>query len=250
MIAIVSDIHANAAAFEAVLEDILRQGADEIICLGDIIGYGPDPCQCIDMATEFDVGLRGNHEEALMTEVQGAAFNAKARLAVAWTRSQLDPLGDDREANLKRWDFLDTLELTHKRGNVAFCHGSPRDPILEYVYPRDIYRPERLNDILDHVDWICFVGHTHMPGIWTQDMIFLTPREVNHRYHLVNKKTIINVGSVGQPRDGDPRACYVLFDGTRIVYRRVPYRVEVTAAKIRKIAELDNFLAERLLQGR
>lgn len=251
MKAIISDIHANLEAFRAVLDDIETQGADEIYCLGDFVGYGPNPRECIDLAFEFNVALIGNHEKALMTEFESAAFNVKAKSSIDWTRDQLSPLDDDqREANLLRWDFLDSLQTSYRNGNILYVHGSPRDPITEYIYPRDIYRPKKLQSILDEIDWLCFCGHTHVPGVWTQDMIYLSPQEVNHRYHLVNKKTIINVGSVGQPRDGDPRGCYVLFDGSRVVFRKVGYRAEATARKIREIGELDDFLAGRLLEGR
>ncbi len=250
MIALISDIHANLEAFQVVLDDIERQGASDIVCLGDFVGYGPNPKECIDLAYEFDFALRGNHEHALLTEFEAANFNKRARRSLDWTREELSPLNEDREANLKRWDFLDTLETTHTDGDVLYVHGTPRDPITEYLYPRDIYRPEKLNEIFDMVEWLCFCGHTHVPGIWTQDMIFLTPQEVNYRYHLVKKKTVVNVGSVGQPRDGDARACYVLFDGSRIIYRKLEYPVETTVRKSRAIPELDPYLAERLLQGK
>lgn len=250
MKAIISDIHSNLEAFQAVLADMERQGATEVICLGDFVGYGPNPKECMDLAVGFNVALCGNHEHALLTEFESSNFNAKARGSIDWTREQLNPLSEDREANLKRWDFLDTLETTHKDGRVLYVHGTPRDPIAEYLYPRDIYRPDKLNAILDMVDWLCFCGHTHVPGIWTEDMIYLTPQEVNFRYHLVNKKTVVNVGSVGQPRDGQRESTYVLFDGSRIVFRKVEYRVETTARKIRAIPELDPYLAERLLEGR
>jgi len=248
--AIISDIHANLEAFQAVLADMERQGATALICLGDFVGYGPDPKACIDLAVGFEVALRGNHEHALLTEFESSDFNVKARNSIDWTRQQLNPLNEDREANLRRWDFLGSLETSHKADNILYVHGTPRDPIAEYLYPRDIYRPEKLRSIFDMVDWLCFCGHTHVPGVWTQDMIYLTPQEVNYRYHLVNKKTVVNVGSVGQPRDGDRRATYVLFDGSRVVFRKVDYRVETTARKIRSIAELDPYLAERLLEGR
>lgn len=250
MKAIISDIHGNLEAFQAVLRDTEYQAAAGIICLGDFVGYGPNPKECIDLADGFDVALRGNHEHALLTEQDGANFNVKARGSISWTRDQLNPLGEDRDANLRRWDFLDGLEMTHTDGNVLYVHGTPRDPITEYLYPGDIYHPEKLREIFDMIDWLCFCGHTHAAGIWTEDMIYLTPQEVNYRYHLVSKKTIVNVGSVGQPRDGDRRAKYVLFDGNCVIFRAVEYRVETTARKIRAIPELDPYLAERLLEGR
>ncbi len=250
MKAIISDIHANLEAFQAVLADMESQGADEVVCLGDFVGYGPNPKECIDLAVGFSFALRGNHEHALLTEFEGANFNARARGSIDWTREQLSPLNDEREQNLARWDFLDSLEMTHQEDDVLYVHGTPRDPVAEYLYPRDIYRPDKLRSILEMIDWLCFCGHTHVPGIWTQDMIYLTPQEVNYRYHLVSKKTIVNVGSVGQPRDGDKRASYVLFDGSRVVFRKVDYRVETTARKVRAIPQLDPYLAERLLEGR
>ncbi|MHC4591794.1 MAG: metallophosphoesterase family protein [Planctomycetota bacterium] len=218
MKAIISDIHGNLEAFQAVLDDMERQGATELICLGDFVGYGPNPKECIDLAVGFSIALCGNHEHALLTEFESANFNVKARSSIDWTRDQLNPLSGDREANLRRWDFLDSLETTHKEDEVLYVHGTPRDPVTEYLYPRDIYRPQKLKAIFSMTDWLCFCGHTHVPGIWTQDMIYLTPEEVNFRYHLVNKKTLVNVGSVGQPRDGDVRATYVLFHGGRVDY--------------------------------
>ncbi|KPK62214.1 MAG: hypothetical protein AMK73_06520 [Planctomycetes bacterium SM23_32] len=232
------------------MEDMRVQGADELICLGDFVGYGPNPKECIDLAVDFSIALCGNHEHALLTQFESSNFNIRARSSIDWTREQLNPLGEDREANLRRWDFLDSLEMTHEDGNILYVHGTPRDPVAEYLYPRDIYRPQKLRAIFEMVQWLCFCGHTHVPGIWTQDMIYLTPQEVNYRYHLVNKKTVVNVGSVGQPRDGDPRATYVLFDGSRIVFRKLDYRVQTTARKIRSIPQLDPYLAERLLEGR
>jgi predicted phosphodiesterase len=248
--AIISDIHANLEAFEAVLEDMKQQGADELICLGDFVGYGPNPKECIDLAVGFSIALRGNHEHALLTEFESSNFNVRARSSIDWTREQLNPLAGNREDNLRRWDFLDSLEMTHEDDEVLYVHGTPRDPVAEYLYPRDIYRPQKLRAIFDMVKWLCFCGHTHVPGVWTQDMIYLTPAEVNYRYHLVNKKTLVNVGSVGQPRDGDSRATYVLFDGSRVVFRKVDYNVHKTARKIRAIPQLDPYLAERLLEGR
>lgn len=249
MKAIISDIHANVEAFQAVLADMQAQGATEVICLGDFVGYGANPKECIDLAVDFDIALRGNHEQALLTEFDGSNFNQRAKGSLNWTREQLSPLNDDREANLRRWDFLDTLETTHVDGDILYVHGTPRDPITEYLYPRDIYKPQKLRALFEQIELLCFCGHTHVPGIWTEDMIYLSPREVNYRYHLVKKKTIINVGSVGQPRDGDSRAGYVLFDGSRIVFRKVEYDVEEAARRIRAVPELDAFLAERLLQG-
>lgn len=250
MKAVLSDIHGNLEAFQAVLRDLDEQGVEDVICLGDVVGYGPNPKECIDLAGRFGVTLEGNHEQALLARFEGTNFNARARDSIDWTRDALNPLSEEGEANRRRWDFLGALPETHREDNVLYVHGTPRDPIAEYLYPRDIYRPEKLEAILELIDWLCFCGHTHVPGIWTQDMIYLTPQEVNFRYHLVKKKTMVNVGSVGQPRDGDRRASYALFDGGRVVFRKVEYPAEVTARKISEIPQLDPYLAKRIMEGR
>ena len=251
--AVISDVHANLEAFEAVLADIREQGAEEIICLGDLIGYGPNPKECLDLALDLDVVIQGNHEQALLVHFEGSAFNPRARGAVNWTRMQLSMLGQDREANARRWNFLGRLEdaLTHQADGVLYVHGTPRYPTSEYLYPRDIRRREKLEEIFGMFEWVCMVGHTHVPGIWTDEIAYHTPEELDHEYRLpADHRTIINVGSVGQPRDGDPRACYVLREGDLIRFRRLEYPVLKTAVKIDAVPELDRSLAERLLDGR
>jgi len=250
VLAVISDIHANIEATQAVLGDIEKAGASEIICLGDVVGYGPDPKGCIDLAQQWDLTLEGNHEQALLVQMQQASFNFRAQDSIEWTREQLTMLGKEKEANAKRWDFLGTLKETCSKNGVMYVHGTPRVPTSEYLYPRDIYRPEKLEDIFSMIDDVCFVGHTHVPGIWTEDLIYLTLEEANYRYTLGHKKAILNVGSVGQPRDGDQRATYVLFDGKTVLFRKVAYPVQETIAKIERIAELDPFLAQRLREGR
>jgi diadenosine tetraphosphatase ApaH/serine/threonine PP2A family protein phosphatase len=249
--AIISDVHANMEALSAVLEDMKREGVTEIISLGDVIGYGPNPRECVDVARDcFKVSIQGNHENALLVEMETASFNVRARSSLDWTREQFSMLGNEREENAPRWDWLGGLEETYQEDDMLFVHGTPRDPISEYLYPSDIYQPDKLGEIFSMVDRICFVGHTHVPGIWTEDMVYLSPEEVNYHYRFGHKKTIVNVGSVGQPRDGDPRATYVIYDDGAITYRRLEYPVEVTAAKIRAIPELDPSLAARLIAGR
>ncbi|MFP4026423.1 MAG: metallophosphoesterase family protein [Candidatus Brocadiia bacterium] len=251
MRAILSDIHANACALEAVLEDINQHDVSEIICLGDVIGYGPEPKRCIDLAMDFNIALQGNHEQALLVQMEGATFNVKAKSSIDWTRQQLDMLSEDREENRPRWDFLGGLREYYEQDEMCFVHGSPRDYIAEYIYPRDIYRPDKLQDVFSIIERVCFLGHTHVPGVWTDDMVYMTPKEVNYYYQFTEeKKTLVNVGSVGQPRDGDLRASYVLLEGDEITFRKVSYPLKKTVEKIRNIPELDPFLAERLLQGR
>ena len=182
VLAILSDIHANLAALEAVLADIQRQGVERIVCLGDVVGYGPQPKECIDLAFGFEWTILGNHEQALMEEFRGAGFNLRAQGSLSWTRECLSMLGDDREANGKRWDFLGSLADSRTDGDILYVHGTPRDPTNEYLYPRDIYYREKLREILRPVDRLCFNGHTHIPGVWTDDMRYLSPEQLNSRY--------------------------------------------------------------------
>ncbi len=250
MQAICSDIHANLEAFEVVLADMDKNGVTEVVCLGDIIGYGPNPKECLDLTRQFGIGIQGNHEQALMVQMESATFNYRARSSLDWTRMQLDMLGAEREENARRWDQMAALRGTYTTNGNLYVHGTPRGPVCEYLYARDLYRPEKVAENFSMIEWACFVGHTHVPGIFTEDMIYLTPQEVNYRYRLGTKKSIVNVGSIGQPRDGDIRASYVLRDGDTVLFRRLDYPVEKTAAKIRTIVDLPDFLAERLHEGR
>jgi predicted phosphodiesterase len=249
MKAIISDIHSNLEALQAVMSDIDKRGIKEIICLGDIIGYGPNPRECLDIARRFKFTILGNHDEAALWTDQVESFNPVARAAVEWTRTLLeDP--KERTSNAKRWDFLGELQRTYRENSNLYVHGSPRKPVREYVFPEDIANRAKMDDLFSKIEHVCFIGHTHMPGIFTQDLTFKPPQEVFNLYDIDSRKTIVNVGSVGQPRDGDTRACYVAIDGTRVEFVRVQYRFEDTMKKIYSITELDNFSADRLAEGR
>jgi len=129
-------------------------------------------------------------------------------------------------------------------------HGSPRSPINEYVFPEDVHNPRKLEKLFSVVERFCFQGHTHVPGVLTEDGRFLRPDQFGDVYPLGSQKTMINVGSVGQPRDGDRRSCYVLLEDGAVRFRRVEYPLEETARKIYAIPELDDFLGDRLRDGR
>jgi len=244
--ALISDIHSNLEAFEAVVDDIKKQGIKEIYCLGDIVGYGPNPRECIDLAMKCQVCLLGNHDQGALFDPEG--FNTGAERAIFWTRAQLE--SGDSTQNQKRWDFLGELPRTYKEDGLLYVHGSARNPLNEYIFPEDIYNQRKMERIFALVERHCFQGHTHVPGIFTETLCFYSPEEVDYKYFLSDVKTLVNVGSVGQPRDADPRACYVVLDGKQLIYRRVEYDVEKTIRKIYEIPELDNFLGDRLRQGR
>jgi predicted phosphodiesterase len=245
--AIVSDIHGNLEALEAVLADIHDQGVDEIYCLGDVIGYGPNPRECIDIARTFTFCLLGNHDQGALFDPEG--FSSGAEKAIFWTRQQLECSGED-EQNLARWDFLCDLPRTKIESPFLFVHGSPRNPLNEYVFPEDIFNSRKIDKLFSLVERYCFQGHTHVPGVFTQDARFLAPPDLDHRFELSDEKVMINVGSVGQPRDNDPRSCYVLLRDRTVEFRRVEYPIERTIEKIYAIPELDRFLGDRLRQGR
>jgi predicted phosphodiesterase len=247
--ALISDIHANLEALQTVLSDIRAQGISQIYCLGDIVGYGPNPCECLDKIIEnCRVTIMGNHDQATLFDPDG--FNPVALQAVYWTREQLEnSAGSPLRVN-RRWDFLGELPKTFTEEECLYVHGSPREPTNEYVFPEDVYNQRKMEAIFGRFPRYCFAGHTHIPGVFTLEREFLTPEDVNYRFRLTASPVMINVGSVGQPRDNDPRACYVVVDDDVVVFRRLEYDLETTVRKIYRVAELDNMLGDRLRAGR
>jgi diadenosine tetraphosphatase ApaH/serine/threonine PP2A family protein phosphatase len=256
---IISDIHGNLEALTAVLADIEAQGVTEIYCLGDIVGYGPNPCECAEIVRDrCSLVLLGNHDQGALFDPDG--FNTGAERAIRWTRDQLerhDRLA--RNASDPLSDFLGVLPRSHAEGIFLHVHGSARRPLDEYVFPEDIYNPLKMQHIFQLVEHYCFQGHTHIPGIFSPDLHFDAPEvpagQSEWSRELPAAKALVNVGSVGQPRDGDVRACYVILEQegagpVQVRFRRVAYPYERTCEKIHAIAELDNFLGDRLGQGR
>ncbi len=249
--ALISDIHGNLEALQVVLEDIRREGITEIFCLGDIVGYGPNPAQCLDIVMqECRVTILGNHDQAALFDPE--QFNPIALKAIYWTRDQLERGEENQDKINRRWDFLGELPRYHNEGEYLFVHGSPREPTNEYVFPEDVYNPRKMEALFAKVEKYCMQGHTHIPGVFTQAGEFLTPEDCNYQYKLPADKVMVNVGSVGQPRDNDPRACYVILDlDQRVVtFRRNDYPIDETAGKIYAAPNLDNMLGDRLRAGR
>jgi diadenosine tetraphosphatase ApaH/serine/threonine PP2A family protein phosphatase len=172
----------------------------------------------------------------------------------------------DRAGSEERWEFLGELPRVHREPGLMFVHGSARNPLNEYVFPEDIYNQRKMERIFSLVERYCFQGHTHIPGVFTEGLNFVSPEECDFVYTLDDSKALINVGSVGQPRNGDSRASYVILtdeagnpDGDqpggpegaiRVEFQRVEYNIETTAEKIYAIPDLDNFLGDRLRDGR
>ena len=245
--AIISDVHSNLEALQSVLEDIREQGITEIYCLGDAIGYGPNPRECLDEIMKCQVCILGNHDQAAMFDPDG--FNPVALRAVYWTREQLEQVGGASDVNA-RWDFLGELPRSRDEGRFLFVHGSPREPTNEYVFPEDVYNQRKMQVLFDRIPEYCFQGHTHIPGVFTISGDFVSPEECNYEYKLAGAKAMFNVGSVGQPRDGDPRSCYVILSEDTVTFRRVNYEFEETIRKIYAEPDLDNMLGDRLREGR
>jgi diadenosine tetraphosphatase ApaH/serine/threonine PP2A family protein phosphatase len=256
MIAVISDIHANADALESVMRAAQDLGASTVLCLGDIVGYGANPERCIDLIEKHcQVSLCGNHDYAL---IYGAHdFNQAALEAINYHRHRLIPRldGSDRDAaRVRRWTYLKGLAFRHVEGGSLFVHGSPRDPIHEYVMESDVRwgLERKLREIFELIDSLCFVGHTHRPCVITQQLQFFAPSEIDNVYRPEpGHKALINVGSVGQPRDGDVRASFVTIDDDQTIrFHRVEYDIEAAARKIIENGVLDESCAERLKLGR
>jgi diadenosine tetraphosphatase ApaH/serine/threonine PP2A family protein phosphatase len=240
-VVLISDIHSNAVALDAVLAALPPY--DEIWCLGDTIGYGPEPNRCLEIVRDRAThALTGNHDLACLGLVSLADFNALARAANEWNNRQLDP---DLRA------YLESLPARLSLESAMLAHASPRDPVWEYVLDPDTARAN-----LDHFETqVCFIGHSHVPTVFCMapdgSIEFRRGRPGETLQLAPESRYLLNPGSVGQPRDGDPRAAYALWDteaGT-LRFNRVEYDVHATQAKMRA-AGLPAMLADRLAFGR
>jgi diadenosine tetraphosphatase ApaH/serine/threonine PP2A family protein phosphatase len=237
--AVLSDIHGNLEALRAVLADAADR-ADDMLCLGDVVGYGADPGPCVDLIGErARAVVAGNHEHAVIGRMDLTWFNRYARAAAEWTRERLDA---DCAA------YLGALPLRATVDDATLVHASPRQP-QEWDYL--VTEEDGLAAFAAFDTRLCFVGHSHVPAMWSlgssgpdyaRGDVGLT-LDAGRRY-------IVNVGSVGQPRDRDPRAAYAIWDvdARQITVRRVAYDVATARAKIEE-AGLPRFLADRLVAG-
>ena len=237
--AILSDVHGNLEALRAVLDDAAGR-ADAVLCLGDVVGYGADPEACVELLAERAQAIvAGNHEYGVAGRLDLGWFNRWARAAAEWTRERLD---DDHRA------WLAALPLTLEIGDATLVHASPAQPD-EWDY---LVTPEDGWSAFAHfaTRW-CFVGHSHVPGVWS---VGSSGPDHEPRPETVlsepGRRYIVNVGSVGQPRDRDPRAAYALWDvaAGRVEIRRIAYDVATARRKI-ETAGLPRFLADRLVLG-
>lgn len=245
-IGVLSDIHGNVPALEAVLEVI--GPLDALWQLGDIVGYGPEPEAVISRLKGLGAtGVLGNHDAAALGRIESSWFNEDARTAVQWAAGQLSE-------GARQWLGALPDRITHGTEEGLFSstftlvHGSPRDPIWEYVYSTPVARANLGAFQTAH----CLVGHTHVPLVFREDdgaIETLAPSD-GSRLTLDHRRTLLNPGSVGQPRDGDPRACAMVIDTEQmsVEWRRVAYPVEVVQERMRA-AGLPPRLVERLSHG-
>ncbi len=254
MIAFISDIHSNLPALDAALADIHAQGIKRIVCLGDIVGYGGSPLETIERVQETcELSLKGNHDEVLMREGMANYFNAWARDAIMWTKDQVD--ASDQMADL--YDFFYSLKaeelfISETGKKLKLVHASPRDPLTEYLLPN--LTPDgavlRANfDILREGPRICFYGHTHHPGYFQPGESFLPAKDGDTLEIVEGDYYLINVGSVGQPRDRNPQLSYVILEGDIVHWRRVDYDIALEQETIVS-AGLPQKLSDRLAIGR
>jgi diadenosine tetraphosphatase ApaH/serine/threonine PP2A family protein phosphatase len=238
--AVISDIHANLQALEAIREEIARISPDKVLCLGDIVGYGASPGQCIAMTRDLVTAVvAGNHDCGVTGQTDITYFNRYAREAILWTASEIG------EAEM---EYLRGLPMSHVDGDrLRLVHATPRDPARwNYIFTYQ----QAIEEFGAFTEHICFVGHSHQPCIFEMmdaETIIMNSDHVSIRD---DRRYIINVGSVGQPRDGDPRACVCVFDDEsgEVNIRRVAYDIEGAQKKIRE-AGLPPVLAKRLSWG-
>jgi predicted phosphodiesterase len=240
-IAVVSDIHGNRQAFEAVLDSIEATECEEMWCLGDLVGYGADPDACVDLARQHAaVCLAGNHDLGVRGTLPLEEFSRGAALAALWTQETI---------SAETRAYLDGLEPMGEDGHVGLYHASPRDPIWEYVLS-----PLQAELCLDaQAQRVCLIGHSHVALSFCRQEGSPTTGETQDagtELAIDRGEWLINPGSVGQPRDGDRRAAWIELDldGWRAIYHRVEYDIEGAAAAIRA-ARLPASLADRLAYG-
>lgn len=253
MRALISDVHANLEALEAVRDDIASRGIQEVICLGDVVGYGPNPLECIELVEELcSLSILGNHDQGVLFDPSD--FNGVALEAIMWTREEMEKKSSPRRDYFDLMSHAPTKKL---EGDVLYVHGSPYDPTNEYVKPEYCYELRRMDRMWSRFQGLCFCGHTHLPTIFSFDGENYRCDEAAEipagKFRIeAGRKLLINVGSVGQPRDSDKRACYLVWDeeSGEAEFVRVEYDVGKTVAKIEENPYLDVSLSKRLQLGR
>jgi len=226
--AFISDIHANLEALESVFDDIDKQEIDEVVCLGDIVGYGANPNECVDLVkNRCPVTLLGNHDAAAIDALSTQHFNIHAKIAIEWTAQSLK-----KDAK----SYLTSLPFRASRESMTFVHATPYEPNMWY-YITSLEEAAFNFQFFDTK--LCLVGHTHIPIIIVLDKdkeLYVHQDTHVNLNEIEDARLLINVGSVGQPRDRNPRSCYGIYDDIKgeFYYRRVSYNIDKTQAKMKK----------------
>jgi predicted phosphodiesterase len=236
-VVILSDIHSNLAALLKALQYIENLKPDKIVCLGDIVGYGPRPNECVELIQQkCQVSLMGNHDHAVLGLTDTYHFNQYAREAINWTR---------RALTIQNKAYLENLTFTHHENDILYVHSTPLHP-EEWHYILSEYEARQYFSQIKQR--LCFVGHSHIPVVFSSadQPVFDEELDLSDK----NKHYIINVGSIGQPRDGDPRLCFVIYDtdSGKLNYIRLSYPIQETYDEILE-NKLPAFLAMRLFAG-
>ena len=240
-LAILSAVHANLEALKAVISDIEQQNVEKAVFLGDVVGYGVNPDKCIKLIDSLcEIKLLGNHDYVAMGLESASGFNVMAQQSIVWTQKQM------KSKSLER---LSEFEMEASFLDYAFVHATPEAP-GDWGYMLTVEEAARNFNFFSQN--YCFVGHSHLPAVFRQDNKRKVTLEKDSQFEADGEsRYIINVGSVGQPRDGNKDACYLIAetDGNRFEYRRIPYNLEAAQKKMKK-AELPEFLITRLANGK
>ncbi len=241
VLGVLSDIHGNFEALKAVLDLFAQKGVQMVLCAGDVVGYGPDPQQCIETVQKIGAKtVAGNHEWGVLGRTNIDLFNPAARFAINWTKKQLSP---------EQVNYLANLPLIYQFGPIHMVHAAPSDPASwDYLLSLEDFAGEMGAFIQD----ICIVGHTHIPMAVERISGSGVQLKSGEGFYLRNDaKYLLNAGSAGQPRDGDPRACCLIVNLTErsVSFYRVEYDIRATQKKMRQVG-LPEELAERLSRGR
>lgn len=239
--ALISDIHANLEALDAVLDHIDKQSIDAIHCLGDVIGYGPDPTACVELVSDrCKLKLLGNHEYVALGLIDNDNMNPIAKTSAEWTQKQLS----DREISM-----LADYDMEDRIADIQFVHASPFEPD-KWHYLLNMHEAKQAFEYVDKP--VCFFGHTHLPMVFAEESDGTVRQRTGMNFKLAEgTKYLVNVGSVGQPRDDDPRAAYGIFDTSTstVEFHRVEYDIKKAQSKMIE-AKIPEMLIERLELGR
>ena len=242
--AIISDIHSNLEALQTTLEHIKNEKVDKVVCLGDIVGYGPNPKECINLIKSIAGAevLLGNHDAGIINKTDINEFNEYAKQAIEINKGLLS---EEEEK------YLSTLKEKHSETGILFVHGSPRDSLNEYLSTM-----KKLQENMDlFSERICFVGHTHLPLVYVKTDLgtdYVENVENNQEIDILDdRRYIVNAGSVGQPRDEDNRVCFLYYDTDekKITYQRLKYDIESVKKRMKSIG-LPGYLINRLNVGK